>query len=146
MAAQQTEQRTRVGVGVMVLKGGKVLLSRRRGSHGAGEFSFPGGHLEYLEAFADCARREVREECGIAITNIRFLFAANIVRYAPRHYVHIGLVADWESGEPVVMEQEKSESWGWYDFHDPPEPLFLPCVLAFRCYLTGGQYLDIADV
>lgn len=37
---------TKVGVAVMILKDGKVLLSKRRGSHGEGEYSFPGGHLE----------------------------------------------------------------------------------------------------
>ena len=49
----------------MILKNGKVLLSKRKGSHGEGEFAFPGGHLEYMEGFADCARREVQEEYGI---------------------------------------------------------------------------------
>ena len=51
------ENHPKVGVGVMVLKDGKVLLTRRKGSHGAGEYSFPGGHLEYMESFEDCARR-----------------------------------------------------------------------------------------
>ncbi len=37
----------KVGVGVMILKDGKVLLTKRKGSHGAGMYSFPGGHLEY---------------------------------------------------------------------------------------------------
>ena len=34
----------------------------RRGSHGAGEYSTPGGHLDPLESFEACARRETREE------------------------------------------------------------------------------------
>ena len=37
----------RVGVGVMIQnKKGEVLLGLRQGSHGAGEWSFPGGHNE----------------------------------------------------------------------------------------------------
>lgn len=55
------QQRPKTGVGVMILKNGKVLLGKRKGSHGEGEFAFPGGHLEYMEGFADCARREVLE-------------------------------------------------------------------------------------
>ncbi|WP_134596929.1 NUDIX domain-containing protein, partial [Pseudomonas aeruginosa] len=35
-----------VGVGVLILRDGKVLLGRRKGSHGAGCWSAPGGHLE----------------------------------------------------------------------------------------------------
>ncbi len=60
----------KVGIGVMILKDGKVLLGKRKGSHGAGQYAFPGGHLEYMESFEDCARRETREECGIEIQNI----------------------------------------------------------------------------
>ena len=65
------EQKPKAGVGIMVLKDGKVLLGKRKGSHGEGEYAFPGGHLEYMESFEDCAKREVREECGVEIENLR---------------------------------------------------------------------------
>jgi 8-oxo-dGTP diphosphatase len=78
----------RVGVGVMVLKDGEVLLGLRNGSHGAGEWAFPGGHLEYMETFEDCAKRETLEECGVEIQNIRFQLLANLRQYGPKHYVH----------------------------------------------------------
>jgi len=132
----------KVGVGVMILKDGKVLLSKRKGSHGAGEYSFPGGHLEYMESFKDCAIRETKEECGISIKNIEFLFLANLVKYAPKHYVHIGLVAEWESGEPVLLEPEKAETWGWYDLNNIPEPMFEKCKLAFESYKNRRNYYD----
>ena len=54
-------QKPKVGVGIMILKNGKVLLGKRKGSHGEGEFAFPGGHLEYMESFANCAKREIAE-------------------------------------------------------------------------------------
>lgn len=140
------QQRPKVGVGVMIFKQGKVLLGKRKASLGEGEFAFPGGHLEYLEGFADCALREVQEECGIEIENIRFQFVANVVQYAPKHYVHIGLVADWKSGEPQVLEPEKSESWLWYDVDNLPHPIFKMCTLAFQSHKTGKNYLDVGDV
>lgn len=139
----EKEQRPKVGIGVMILKDGKVLLGKRKGSHGAGEYAFPGGHLEYMESFADCAQREVHEECGIEIQNIRFQYLANVTKYAPKHYVHIGLVADWAGGEPVVLEPEKSEHWDWYDMENLPEPMFEMCTLAVRYHKTGENYLDI---
>lgn len=61
------QSQPKVGIGVMILKQGKVLLGMRKGSHGAGELAFPGGHLDYMESFEDCARRETREERGIEI-------------------------------------------------------------------------------
>jgi len=41
-----------------------------------------------------------------------------------QHYVDIALVADWESGEPKVLEPNKLEKWEWRDFDNLPEPLF----------------------
>lgn len=133
----------KAGVGVMIFKNGKVLLAKRKGSHGEGEYAFPGGHLEYMESFDDCARREVNEECGIKINNIRFQFLANVIKYVPKHYVHIGLLADWESGEPMVLEPEKSELWCWYELDKLPQPMFETCKIAIDSYRTGKNYYDI---
>ena len=52
----------KVGVGVAVVKDGKVLLGKRKNAHGEGTWSFPGGHLEYKESWEDCAIRETLEE------------------------------------------------------------------------------------
>jgi 8-oxo-dGTP diphosphatase len=107
---ENKDLRPKVGIGVMILKDGKVLLAKRKASHGAGEYAWPGGHLEYMESFEGCARRETREETGIEIENVRFLCLCNMKEYAPKHYVHINLVADWKSGEPKVLEADKTES------------------------------------
>jgi len=136
------QPRPKVGIGVMILKDGKVLFGKRKGSHGEGEYAFPGGHLEYMESFEGCAKRETQEECGIEITNVRFQLLANVKRYAPKHYAHIGLVADWKRGEPKVLEPEKCESWGWYDLNALPEPLFGPCRTTVESYKNGGSYFD----
>jgi len=136
------QQRPKVGVGVMILKNGKVLLGRRKGSHGEGEFAFPGGHLEYMESFSDCARREVKEECGVEIDNIRFQFLANVTKYKPKHYAHIGLVADWKEGEPKVLEPNKSESWSWYDIEHLPNPIFEMCKLSVDSYKSNHNFYD----
>lgn len=140
------QQRPKVGVGVMILKEGKVLLGKRKGSHGEGEFAFPGGHLEYMEGFGDCARREVLEECGIEIENIRFQFVANVTKYAPKHYAHIGLVVSWRSGEPKVLEPEKCESWDWYDLNNLPSPMFEMCKLSIESHKTGKNYWDVSNL
>jgi 8-oxo-dGTP diphosphatase len=107
-------QTPKVGVAVMIVKDGKVLLARRKNIRGAGEFAFPGGHLECGETFEDCAIRETMEETGIEISNVQFQFLANLTR-PDMHYVHIGIIADWSAGVPQNMEPEKSEEWKWYD-------------------------------
>ena len=52
-------KRPKVGLAVIVYKDGKILMGKRIGSHGVNTWSFPGGHLEFLETFEECAKREV---------------------------------------------------------------------------------------
>ncbi len=130
------------GVGVMVTREGKVLLGKRKNAHGAGEYAFPGGHLEHMEGFEECARREVAEETGIEIENVRFHLLANMTQYAPKHYVHIGMMADWRSGEPRVLEPDKCEGWGWYDPDNLPGKLFAACEMALYAYKNNITFLD----
>jgi len=57
---------TRVAL-ALVMRGGRVLLARRPpGSHLEGVWEFPGGRLEAGESPAAAARRELREETGLA--------------------------------------------------------------------------------
>lgn len=72
------KKRPKVGIGVLVFKKGKALLAKRKGSHGRGEYAFPGGHLEFGESIEECAKRECREEAGIEIKNVRFLRLLNL--------------------------------------------------------------------
>lgn len=138
-----TELRPRVGVGVMVLKDGKVLLGKRKGSHGDGEYAFPGGHFEYGETFEVCAQRETFEETGLRIKNVRFQCVANVMFYMPKHYVHVGMTADWESGEPTVLEPEKCEAWDWYSLDDLPQPIFQASLLSIESLRTGKNYFQL---
>lgn len=142
MSKTKIDDRPITGVGVMVLKGNKVLLGKRKGSHGEGEYAFPGGHLEYMESVVECARREISEECGIKVKNMQYQFLANVRKYVPKHYIHIGLVAKWKSGEPVVKEPNKVESWGWYDLSDLPQPLFEMTRLAIASIGTEEPFYD----
>jgi 8-oxo-dGTP diphosphatase len=57
----------RVGVGAVVLHEGRVLLVKRGRSPGLGKWSLPGGLVDLGENTADAVRREVAEECGIAV-------------------------------------------------------------------------------
>ncbi len=128
-----------VGICVLVMKDGKLLLGRRKGSHGANEYASPGGHLEHMESFARCAAREVMEETGLVIGPIRFLRVLNSMAYAPKHYVDLAFVADWVSGEPEVREPDKIESWAWYDLDALPSPLFAMVPTALEA-LRGEQH------
>jgi 8-oxo-dGTP diphosphatase len=121
------EIRPKVGVGVIVLKDGKVLLGKRKNAHGEGSWSFPGGHLEFKESFEACASREVMEETGIKIKNIRLGTVTNdIFEKEGKHYITIFMVCDYDSGTVKNMEPEKCERWEWFSWDKMPKPLFVP--------------------
>jgi 8-oxo-dGTP diphosphatase len=123
------EYKPQVGLGVIIQKSGQVLLLKRRGSHGSGEWSFPGGHLELFETFSECAKRETREETGldikvtkenpVAITN-DFFIREN------KHYVTLYIEAQYTSGKPKILESEKCEGMDWFYWDNLPTPLFRP--------------------
>ena len=121
------EKRPKVGIGVIILKDKRVLMGKRKNSHGQDTWSFPGGHLELNETWEDCARRETMEETGIKIKNIRFSAATNdIFTLEEKHYITILMLSDYDSGEVAIMEPEKCSGWEWFDWDNLPSPLFLP--------------------
>jgi len=121
------EQRPKVGVGVIIIKNDKVLLGKRKNAHGEGTWCFPGGHLEFNEEIEDCAIREVREEAGIEIKNIRIgTFTNDLFKKEGKHYVTLWVVSDYSFGKVKVMEPEKCEKWGWFEWDKLPKPLFIP--------------------
>ena len=71
----------------------------------AGTWGLPGGHLEANESFEDCANREILEETGLQIRNLRFLTATNdIMESEGKHYVTIfmGGVCSDDTAQPQV--------------------------------------------
>jgi len=131
-------------VGVMVFKDGKILVGKRKAtaSHGAGEYSFPGGRMEFDESFEECIVRETLEESGIEIKNIKFQCVANINKYEIFQVILIVFIADWESGEPKSFENEKIGDWNWCDLDNLPSPLFYPTKVIIDSYKTGKNFYD----
>ncbi|MBN1275810.1 NUDIX domain-containing protein [Candidatus Woesearchaeota archaeon] len=122
-----TCERPHIGIGVFIKnKEGKLLLQRRRGSHGAGTWSLPGGKLEPGESWDDCAKRETKEEVCLDVDDTTFLAATNDVFPEGPHYVTLFVKANKWIGEPRIGEPDKMTSIGWYDWDDLPTPIFLP--------------------
>lgn len=128
----------RIGIGVFIFKDGKFLMGRRRNAHGDGTWSIPGGHLEFGETFEDTAKREVLEETGLAIKNVRFGAVTNdYFKNEDKHYVTIWMLSNWESGKEQITEPDKFIEMQWRDFDTLPEPLFLPWQ-----QLLSSQFID----
>ncbi|PKY09048.1 nudix hydrolase 1 [Aspergillus campestris IBT 28561] len=112
----------RIGVGVFVFNSkGEFILGQRKGSHGAGHWALPGGHLEFNESFETCAEREVLEETGVKVKDIKFLTATNdVMKSEGKHYVTIfvGCRLEDENATLTIMEPEKCEEWRWASWED----------------------------
>ncbi len=116
-----------VGVAVIILKDHKVLLGKRKTSHGDGTWALPGGHLEFNETIEDCAIREVFEETGLFIKNIRYgTFTNDIFSKDQKHYVTLFVISEYDHGIPKLKEPDKCHEWGWFSWNSLPEPRFLP--------------------
>lgn len=118
---------TRVGVGVLVIRDGRVLLGERRGSHGSGTWALPGGHLEHGESAEICAARELEEETGLKAGRLApGPYTTDVIEPEGLHYVTLFVVATEVTGEPVVREPAKCARWEWFRWAELPSPLFAP--------------------
>lgn len=116
-----TPKRPGVGIGVYVFQGDKVLIGKRgaKSTHAVDVWGGPGGMVEYGESLEDAARREVREEAGIEIKNIRVgSVTSDVFQDKDRHDVTVCMMADYESGEATVLEEGKMEHWEWVPWAD----------------------------
>lgn len=123
------QERPFIGVGVIVVRAGRVLLGKRKNTHGDGTWQFPGGHLEYGESIAACARRELFEETGLSMVSSRMgPFTNDIFETEGKHYVTLFVIAEQTIGEPICKEPHKCTGWAWFPWTDLPRPHFLPIV------------------
>lgn len=117
-----------VGIGVFVKNHqNQILLQKRINAHGANTWSLPGGHLEMYETIEEAAAREVLEETGVKIKNIKLLgFTNDIMKNEQKHYITIFVESELSEGIPEIKEPHKTTEIGWFSSDKLPTPLFLP--------------------
>jgi 8-oxo-dGTP diphosphatase len=135
------DRRVSVGVGCLVFMDGKLLMARRRGVHGDGSWSPPGGALEYGESFEQAARREVEEETGVLIAGLPTYLATtnDVFVVEQRHFVTVWMMASWASGVPVAAAPYELDAVAWVSAGNVPAPLFEPFERLLRTVAAISQ-------
>jgi 8-oxo-dGTP diphosphatase len=136
-----------IGVGIMILRDGKVLLGKRHDDpakadselHGEGTWTMPGGKLHFGESFEQAAAREVAEETGLRISGIELVSVTNDVS-GDAHFVTIGFLCDKFQGEPKVMEPDEITRWEWFALDKIPRPIFPPSEKILKNYSAKRVY------
>ena len=122
----------KVGIGVMIKDGNKILLghrsAKRKDTGGIFEpdtWTLPGGKQEYDETVIDTAIREVKEETNLDIKNPE-VFSVSDDFQPDRHFVTIEMITEEFSGELKIMEPTKEDDWQWFDLNDLPDNIYSP--------------------
>jgi ADP-ribose pyrophosphatase YjhB (NUDIX family) len=141
-------KKTGAGVGVLLLKDGEVLLGKRNDDeqkadsvfHGGGTWTMPGGKLEFHENFEDCGVREVKEETGMKVKEIKVI-CVNNDKTDSAHFITIGLLAEKFEGEPKITEPNEITEWKWFGLNSLPKNLYFPTAKILENYKQGRFYL-----
>lgn len=94
---------------VLVTRAAEVLLIRKA-EWPPGYYSLPSGFCDFGESLEECAQREVEEETGIRISNLRYVgsqcwpFPGQLMA---------GFTAEFADGE-IVVDREELEEAAWF--------------------------------
>ena len=99
----------------------EILLLQRNKAPEAGNWSVPGGAVEFGETMENALKRELREELGIEIEIIKPLtFTDHIPAPKSTHWVVATFLAKVTSGEVINKEPEKHQQLAWFSPTDIP--------------------------
>lgn len=143
----EEKKRVGAGVGALIKKGDMFLLGHRHDDpdkansalHGEGTWTMPGGRLEFGETFEDGIKREVLEETGMRLNNVKVICVSN-ERVSDAHFVTVGLMCEDFTGEPKIVEPEEITEWKWFPLDNPPSPMFFPSEKVLKNFKEGVFY------
>ena len=127
----------RISPAVMVLvRHGTQFLLARSPHFKPGVFSALAGFVEAGETLEQCAAREVMEEVGVKIDNLRYFCSQS---WPFPNSLMIAFFADYVSGD-IVPEPSEIEAADWFDIDDLPK---LPDHVSIARQLIEGALKEL---
>lgn len=105
-----------LGVGVVIIRDGKILLERRKNEPGRGKWSIPGGIVELGESLEQTVARETREETGLSVSDPEPIDVVNQITLDENgktkyHFVIIDYFVKLKSGTPKAASDAAELEW-----------------------------------
>lgn len=120
----------------LVIKGDEILLVRNP-AWVAGRYGLVAGFVEFGESLEEAMAREIEEETGIQVINIRYLGSQS---WPFPSQIMNGFVADYSGGE-IKLQADELEDGGWYKLDQLPA---IPPRRSIARYLIdrAGEFLQ----
>lgn len=97
----------------LVIRRGKILMIHRI-KNGLEYYVFPGGHRRTGETGKETVEREIKEETGVEVNNIRKAFSHTTDKAEETYYY-----CDWVSGETPRIQGEENVRNSKENFYEP---------------------------
>lgn len=128
-------------VGALIVDGaGRCLMIRtHKWSH---RWGIPGGKIQRGESCEEALRREILEETGLPITDVRFVMVQDCIEppefQRSAHFLLLNYVARCPLAEPQVVLNEEAQAFRWVTLEEAWElDLNRPTQLLLEVYRNG---------
>lgn len=129
-------------VSLVIMQGDQVLLGKRAGEPGKGQWGTPSGYIEYEDDFLTTAILEAKEETGLDVEIKSILNVLSSFVSERFHFLVIYLLAEVIGGE--LTAGDDLEAVEWFPLSGPfPELAFVEDAEILDAY-AKSQFLELA--
>lgn len=121
-----SEKKIRIRAAGIVRRGEEVLLICHK-KNGEEYWLLPGGGVDFGESLSEAVEREFMEELSVKVLAEDLSFVSDAIEPSgDRHIVNVVFFCDHISGEPVLAEEERLHSYGWFRAGEIPHLKMYP--------------------
>jgi len=126
------------GVGILIIRDGKILLGHRCEGWANDTWTMPGGKLDKNESPEEGAKREVKEEIGLEINDLE-LTSVNEDMIKDKMFKTFIFKPNVIEGKMQAKELKEIDKWKWFELNKLPRPMYPPSQKAIRQYLKVNK-------